>query len=139
MNSHSISDHKYYIGGSLPVNASTYVVRQADQKLFQSLREMEFCYVLNSRQMGKSSLRVRMMQQLEAENIVCIVVDLTGIGSNVTMEQWYWGIAYRLMRGSRRFAQNFDCRSWWEKRKSFSPIQRLSQLIEEVLLATVTA
>ncbi len=138
MNSHSISDHKYYIGGSLPVNASTYVVRQADQKLFQSLREMEFCYVLNSRQMGKSSLRVRMMQQLEAENIVCIVVDLAGIGSNVTMEQWYWGIAYRLMRGSRRFAQNFDCRSWWEKRKSFSPIQRLSQLIEEVLLELIS-
>ena len=138
MNSHLISDNKYHVGGSLPVNASTYVVRQADRKLFQGLREMEFCYVLNSRQMGKSSLRVKTMQQLEAENIACVVVDLEGIGSNVTMEQWYTGIAYRLMRGSRRFTQSFDWGSWWEEHKSFHPMQRLSQLIEEVLLELIS-
>ncbi|MEQ9671512.1 MAG: hypothetical protein RLO19_24570 [Coleofasciculus sp. G2-EDA-02] len=51
----------YKVGGSLEYQHPTYVVRNADAQLYQGLINGEFCYVLNSRQMGKSSLRVQIM------------------------------------------------------------------------------
>src|SRR5207244_3571480 len=45
----------YRTGGTLPPETPSYVPRQADGDLFDALSRGEFCYVLTSRQMGKSS------------------------------------------------------------------------------------
>jgi hypothetical protein len=71
----------FQVGGTLPPESPAYVTRQADADLVAGLRSGDFCYVLNSRQMGKSSLRVRAMQRLQAEGVACTAIDITAIGS----------------------------------------------------------
>ena len=74
----------YVTGGTLETSASSYVVRPADGELLESLRRGEFCYVLNTRQMGKSSLMVRTAEKLRAEGATVALLDLTSIGQNLT-------------------------------------------------------
>ena len=88
--------------------------------------------------MGKSSLRVRAMERLQAEGTVCIFIDLTGMGShNLTPEKWYAAIVRSLVSAAQL---QFNWRNWWrETRDLFTPVQRLSLLIEEVLLVEVSS
>ncbi|WP_375469726.1 AAA-like domain-containing protein [uncultured Nostoc sp.] len=130
----------YQIGASLSSDAPSYVQRQADDKFYQKLREGKFCYVLNSRQMGKSSLRVRTMQRLEAEGTVCAAIDLTGIGKHkVTISQWYGGIVYALVESCQLEEKfDFDWQIWWqEHQKVLDPVRCLSLFIEQVLLKKI--
>ncbi|MEH2079404.1 MAG: hypothetical protein V7K89_05130 [Nostoc sp.] len=39
---------RYQVGGSLYSDDPTYVVRQVDEKLHNSLKDSDFCYLLNS-------------------------------------------------------------------------------------------
>jgi predicted regulator of Ras-like GTPase activity (Roadblock/LC7/MglB family) len=126
----------YQLGGTLEVNAPSYVQRQADEDFYQGLKAGEFCYVLNSRQMGKSSLQTRTKQRLEAEGICCAIVDITEIGTtDSTPVEWYAGIVFTLMNG---FGLALDFDDWWESLPLLSPVQRFSQFLEAVLLRSVS-
>ncbi|MDB9313230.1 AAA-like domain-containing protein [Spirulina sp. CS-785/01] len=124
----------YQVGGSLSYNAVTYVKREADTKLLSSLKQGEFCYVLNSRQMGKSSLLVKTRHQLKQEGYLCPSIDLTTVGSeNVTPLQWYKGIIAELWRGLTQL-EDFNFKGWWSDEQDFSLLQRLSRFVGDVLL-----
>ncbi|MEM9214458.1 MAG: CHASE2 domain-containing protein [Cyanobacteria bacterium P01_F01_bin.150] len=128
--------YSYQPGGSLPPDSPTYVKRQADADLYQSLLAGIYCYILNARQMGKSSLRIRTMKLLEQQGIACTDIELSGIGSQqITSAQWYGGMIQELVSG---FGLSFKRRAWMQEREDLSPVQRLSQFIETVLLTQIT-
>ena len=129
----------YQVGGSLTNNAPNYVKRQADEDLYNRLKAGEFCYVLNSRQMGKSSLQVRTIQRLTNEGIACAAIDISEIGNRgVTPEQWYAGLL-RILENNFNLSDIVNVRTWWRDRNFLTPVQRLSEFIETVLLPNISS
>ncbi len=138
MNS-SIKPSYYYVGGAVPIQASSYVSRKADIELYQGLKAGEFCYIFNARQMGKSSLRIHTIQKLEAEGFTCIDIDMSLlVNKNITAEQWYAGILSRFAKHPE-LKDKFNLRSWLKENDYLDPATRLSIFIEDVLLEHLTS
>ncbi|MER3478274.1 MAG: hypothetical protein C4287_19685 [Leptolyngbya sp. ERB_1_2] len=128
---------RYQVGGSLRNDDPTYVVREADQQLYQALKEGEFCYVLNSRQMGKSSLLERTSCRLQQDGYACAYLDITQLGSEkVTPAQWYRGVATVLFY-EFKLSSRVNLKQWWEQQSGISPVQQLHRFIETVVLPHV--
>jgi WD40 repeat protein len=122
----------YKVGGSLNANHRTYVVRKADEQIFDLLKAGEYCFVFNSRQMGKSSLRVQTIKKLKAIGIKCASIDLTILGSHTSPEKWYKGFANQLLSSFE--IDDIDFNSWWLQYDSWTEVQRLSLFFELLLL-----
>ncbi|MHC0064183.1 AAA-like domain-containing protein [Nostoc sp. UIC 10890] len=128
---------RYQVGGSLHSDDPTYVVRQADEKLYTSLKGGDFCYVFNSRQMGKSSLLQRISRRLKSEGYKCVYLDVTQLGSeDTTSAQWYKGIIVSMFY-ALNLAEHVNFKQWWDMQAGLSPVQKLHQFVEEVLLPNV--
>ncbi|NEO43948.1 MAG: hypothetical protein F6K55_07340 [Moorea sp. SIO4A3] len=127
----------YQVGGSLPQDATTYAKRKADDEIFQALMAGEFCYVLNSRQMGKSSLRVRTMKRLQEAGVACGCIDFTMIGKeNIPLEMWYSSLIVMLV-DEFKLSSKFDEEAWFRDTKHIAPLLGFGKFIESVLLATI--
>jgi WD40 repeat protein len=124
----------YVTGGTLPRDAPSYIARTADTDLLESLRAGTYCYVLTSRQMGKSSLMVRAATVLREEGVRCVVLDLTAIGQNLSAEQWYDGL---LNLVGRQLDMEQELEAFWLSHPSLGPLQRWMRAIREVVLLPV--
>lgn len=124
----------YRSGGTLSADEPSYVVREADEQLLQGLREGLFCYMLTSRQMGKSSLMNRVAAQLQQEGIAVAQIDLTTIGQNLTIEQWYDGLVYELGRRLKIRKQVNQC---WADHAELGPLHRFMAVLREGVLNAI--
>jgi hypothetical protein len=109
----------------------SYVPRRADKELHEHLLAGDFCYVLTSRQMGKSSLMVQTANQLRQAGVTVAVVDLTGIGIGVSPEQWYDGF---LSSVARQVNLEDEIDDYWNDSQRYGPMQRCMGAIREVVL-----
>ena len=124
----------YVTGGTLSGDAVSYVQREADTLLYTSLCQNEYCYILTSRQMGKSSLMVRTAARLKECGIQTAVVDLTSLGQNLTVEQWYKGILNRIGQWLD-IEEELD--DYWYAQASLPPLERWLTAIQKVILTLV--
>jgi WD40 repeat protein len=131
--------YEYRVGGSLPEHAPSYTIRQADRDFYAGLKSGNFCYVFNSRQMGKTSLLVRTLYRLRGEGVACTTIDVSGRGSgNIQPEQWYAGIVYTLIKDFKLDNPLQFMKGWWQERAFLDPAQRLVEVIETILLPNTT-
>ena len=132
--------YSYQIGGGLAANASSYVVRDADRQLYQEILQGKLCYIFNSRQMGKSSLRNKIMSQLRSKGYHCGAIDLTEIGcSNLNPEQWYASLIFNLAKSLAIFQFNNrkNFAQWWKSLDPISVVSKFKEFICEIILKNI--
>ncbi len=125
----------FVTGGTLRPNAPSYVTRAADRELFEGLSHGEFCYVLTSRQMGKSSLMSRTAARLRETGTRVVVLDLTSYGQNLTVEQWYDGLCSAI---GRQLRIEDLMEAFWMTHERLGGLQRLMMALEYVILPVLT-
>ncbi len=124
----------FVAGGTLRADSPSYVKRPADDELFNLASAGEFCYVLTPRQMGKSSLMVRTAHQLHESGVSTAIIDLTEIGTDVSIEQWYLGLITRL---KVQLDLSVDPDGWWSDHASLGAVQRFTNFLHDVVLTEI--
>lgn len=125
------------VGGTLGRN-DLYVRRAEDEVAFDLLARHEFVSILTSRQMGKSSLMVRLSARLRAERGARVVnVDMAGdLGTPGDADGWYRGLL-EMIAGRLRLEHDVD--AWWRDLGRGTPNQRLFQFFREVVRPAIDA
>ena len=130
-----IASQSFYVtGGTLRADAPSYIERAADGELFDAPSAGEFCYVLTSRQMGKSLLMVRTAVRLSQDDVTIAVLDLTAIGQDVTRDQWYYGLLVAL---GQRVDREDDLEEFWHQNEELGPTQRWMEALRQVILRDI--
>jgi len=132
-NRHRARAEFFTAGGTLHLDAPSYVKRPADDKLFDLALFDEFCYVLTPRQMGKSSLMVRTARRLWAEGVRTATIDPTAIGTG-TVDEWYLALVHEL---ADELGVKVDVDTWWQARAARSHVRRFVTFVRDVVLASV--
>ncbi|WP_437674040.1 AAA-like domain-containing protein [Sorangium sp. So ce131] len=133
----SAGDHRrrFQAGGTIG-DGAIYIERPADRELFDALRRGELCYVLSTRQIGKSSLRLRVSRQLRAEQLECASVDLGALGADTaTPVSFYLGIASEI--AEQLGLEPPD--DFWDEHWHLGPVHCWLRWLEDVVLVDISA
>ncbi|MBB6050565.1 AAA-like domain-containing protein [Armatimonas rosea] len=128
----------FVTGGTLSADARSYIARSADSELLEALQGGAFCYVLNTRQVGKSSLMIRTAHALRERGVTSVVLDITAGGFNLTPDAWYDGLLLQLAEQLARFLKRPELEETLETafaaRSQLGAAQRFFHVLEQVAL-----
>jgi hypothetical protein len=135
MKVHSAPQEFFVAGGTLWREAPSYIVRPADDELFKLTLEGEYCDVLAARQMGKSSLMVRIANRLLESGVRTVILDISTLGGGLsTPEAWFFGFLDEL---AVQLGLDMDVDAWWEAHANHNPVQRFNNFIRDVVLVEI--
>lgn len=124
----------YTVGGAVQAGGGLYLPRRADNELLELCRAGAFSYVLTPRQLGKTSLMVRTAERLGEEGVRSVIIDLTQIGVQVTVENWYLGLLAVI---EDQLMLQTSAVEWWKARGDEGMTQRLVEFFKDVALKEV--
>ena len=125
----------YVTGGSLRSDTPSYIRRQADADLYDALLQGEFCYILTARQMGKSSLMARTTARLREEAVRVAILDLTAVGQNLTVDQWYFSLLGLM---GEQLDLEAELQDYWSANERVGPMRRFTGSISAIVLPNST-
>lgn len=117
------------VGAAVNPKKAVYIVRRSDEELLALLERGEYCNVLCSRQMGKTSLLHRTIGLLAKKSIRSSLIDVAGgLGAVSTPDDWYVGLLQIL---SADLDLSVDASDWWRRSRSATLNQRLLHFFRE--------
>jgi hypothetical protein len=134
--SESFKELKLQVGGTLDPKKHLYISRKHEEDdLCRFLNEREYCNVIASRQVGKSSLVTFIMERLELAGNRVAYCDISGeIGGPPNGEDWYQGLLRML---TLEFGLDIDINEWWKEQSGATANQKLMHFFEDVLLKEI--
>ena len=138
MNNTTKGQEFFQVGGNVDPDSPSYILRDADDELFELVKRGEYCNVLTARQMGKSSLIVRTRNRLQEkdQNVHSAFIDLNIIGAQqVTADQWYFSLLGEIRK---QLNLAVDEKAWWAARQKLGPIQRFTGFLREIVLQQIS-
>jgi hypothetical protein len=126
----------FKLGGALDDDSTTYVRRRADDDLASALAAKKYCYVLNARQMGKSSMRVQATKALVETGSRVAMIDVSTLQEQ-SERDWYWSFIGKLA-GELKLKERPEFGALRDERASLASPELLSRFISEVLLTCLT-
>lgn len=117
----------FCVGGTLSVASESYIVRQADRDILLALSRGDHALVLDSRQIGKSSLLARAAHELVALGFSVIKLDLQRFGSSVSSEQWYAALFHSC---AEQMNDLLNAKTYWLENASLGAAERWVRYLE---------
>ncbi|MGK7943764.1 MAG: AAA-like domain-containing protein [Microcystaceae cyanobacterium] len=109
-------------GGVLPFNSPTYVWREADDSLYESLQNSNnhVCCVLAARQMGKTSLMVKTSKRLTDEGVICLQINLQKFGQISDENSFYHTLLDLICKRIKSYDPQIltTLRNFWDSQSS---------------------
>ncbi len=110
-----------------------YVQRPVDAELLDHCQNARPTYILQSPQMGKTSLIAHTIEQLNPNTHETVLIDLSQFPLSQREEDWFYNIVQIL---DDQLDLTTDAITWWSKPSVFAlpPYRRLTKLMTDVIL-----
>lgn len=130
----TVTSLEFFTAGTmLRPEMPSYVERPADDELLNLALARQFTYVFAAPDTGKSSLAIRTSQRLREQGVRTAVIFLSGSGDQTNPEQWYLGLAARMVG---QLQLSVDPEAWWQE-QSAKASQRFILFLRDVVLQEI--